>query len=199
MSIIAKEKGGDFKRCPPGTHIAVCNLVADLGLQQTGFGPKHKVYIRFELPHERTEYERDGQKLEGPMTIGANFTVSLSRKATLRGMLESWRGRQFNKEELEGFDLVNVLGAPCQVSVVHETGNNGDMYANIKAIVPLPKGMQRPKAENPLLKYSPDDEADYERLPDWIKEKIRSQLSSTPEDNRQPGADDDFGDGPIPF
>lgn len=194
MGIIAKEKGGDFKKVPEGTHVAVCNLVADLGLQPTSFGPKHKVYFRFELPHERTEFERDGQRTEGPMTIGANFTVSLSKKATLRGYLESWRGRQFTKEELEGFDLLNVLGAPCQVSVIHETAASGDVYANIKAIVPLPKGMAKPKAENPLLKYSDDQQGDFGRLPEWLQTKIKGQISATPEDDRATDGEADPND-----
>ena len=200
MGIIAKEKGGTFQLAPAGTHIAVCNIVADLGLQPTGYGPKHKVYFRFELPNERSDYEKDGQKVSGPMSTGSSFTVSLSKKATLRTFLESWRGKPFTKEELDGFDLLNVLGAPCQINIVHEPAENGNTYANIKAIMPLPKGMARPKAENPLLKYSPDDAGDFQKLPEWLQKKIKEQVSSTPEDTAQTSAASvPFEDDDIPF
>jgi len=200
MPIMAKEKGGDFKLLSAGTHIAICNIVADMGLQPSGYGPKHKVYFRFETPDELTEFERDGKKQMGPMSIGTYFTVSLSKKASLREFLESWRGRQFSKEELNGFDLMNVLGVACQINVVHETADNGNTYANIKAIMPLPKGMQKPAPANPLMKYSPDEPKDYERLPEWLRKKIDEQISPTPEDKQSSSStNSDFSDDDIPF
>ena len=38
MTIIAQESGGkDFKKVPPGCHFAICNMVVDLGVQETTF------------------------------------------------------------------------------------------------------------------------------------------------------------------
>lgn len=202
MALIVKSKGGeDFKKVPAGNHVAVCNLVADVGLQKTGYGPKHKIYLRFEVPEERTSYEKDGKQFEGPLTIGSFYTASLSKKATLTGFLEAWRGKGFTKEELDGFDLFNVLGAPCMLNVIHQTSEDGSkVYANIKSIAALPKGMPRPKAENPLLKYSPDDESDFAKLPEWLQKKIGEQESSTPEDNAQgPAPTAENFDDDVPF
>src|SRR5271170_6313735 len=45
---------GDFDPAPSGTHIAVCDIVAYLGMQPgSGLYPKPKpqLYIRFELPN----------------------------------------------------------------------------------------------------------------------------------------------------
>jgi hypothetical protein len=205
MALMVKSKGGeDFKKVPAGNHVAVCNLVADVGLQPSGYGPKHKVYLRFEIPAERTEYEKDGQRMEGPMTIGSFFTASLSKKATLTGFLESWRGRGFTKEELDGFDLFTVLGASCMLNVIHQASESDatKIYANIKSVGALPKGMAKPKAENPLLKYSPDDTEDFRRLPEWLQKKITDQVSETPEDEGPaPKQADDpgFDDDSVPF
>lgn len=202
MGIMAKAKDGEkeYKLCSPGAHTAICNMVVDVGMQQTGYGPKHKVYFRFEVPGERVEWEKDGQKHEGPLSIGQFFTVSLSQKSTLRGFLESWRGRAFTKQELDGFDLFNVAGVPCILNVVHNTVEGGKTYANIKAIMPLPKATAKPKAENPVLKYSPDAPGDKDKLPDWLKEKIAKAVSVTPEDEPQTvAAGDDFDSDPIPF
>src|ERR1700722_12475978 len=72
--------GGDYKRIPPGSHIAVCDIVADVGLQESAFyGTKRKVYVRFEVPAERWEYEKDGKKAVGPGVIGAFFTASMHK------------------------------------------------------------------------------------------------------------------------
>ncbi|MHA1379626.1 MAG: hypothetical protein ACTSRG_14730 [Candidatus Helarchaeota archaeon] len=45
--------------------------------------------------------------------------MSLHAKATMRKFLESWRGKKFTKEELEGFDLQKILGKPCQLQIIH--------------------------------------------------------------------------------
>ena len=88
--------GADFKRLSAGTYIAVCNLVADVGLQpgsQSFPKPKRKLYIRFEVPAERVEYEKDGHTVEGPQTIGQFFGASMNGKATLRketDILDVW-------------------------------------------------------------------------------------------------------------
>ena len=140
MPLNVREKSGsDFKKVPEGTHIAVCNMVVDLGLQPSPYGPKHRIFFRWEIPDERTEWEKDGQTMEGPMTIGTTLSASLSKKATLRGFLESWRGKQFTKEELEGFDVFAVLGKSCQLQVIHEKADNGNVYANIKGCMSLPR------------------------------------------------------------
>ena len=66
---VGSNGGGDFKRAPAGSHIAVCNLVADCGMQPGSAqypNPKRKIYIRFEIPAERVEFEKNGKPVEGP-------------------------------------------------------------------------------------------------------------------------------------
>lgn len=204
MALMARSKDDDktFKLVSPGAKTAICNLVADCGMQQSGFGLKHKVYIRFEVPSERVEWEKDGKKHEGPAHIGQQFTVSLSKKSVLRGFLESWRGRPFTKEELAGFDLFNIVGAPCILNIVHEKSEDGGKtYANIKAIMPLPSGSAKPTPENELLRYSPDAPGDLRKLPEWLQEKIAKAVSNTPEDEQAApaAAGDSPLDDDIPF
>jgi hypothetical protein len=192
--------GGDFKKVPSGTHIAVCNMVVNLGDQPTQYqgkdtGLKSQVYIRWETPHERIEYEIDGVKKEGPLTIGKTYTMSLSEKATLRKDLEAWRGIPFTQEQLDGFDVDAVLGACCQIIVAHRE-SDGNEYANVTGIAGWPKGMDRVLAENDLISYAADNTAQYGKLPKWIRE---NKLNGSPE---TPAAEapsfDDFDDD-IPF
>lgn len=171
--------GGDFKRAPAGSHIAVCNLVADCGLQpgsQAFPSPKRKIYIRFEIPSERVEYEKDGKQVEGPLTIGSFYTASMNEKATLRKHLEGWRGRSFTDDEASQFDVSAILGKACMLSVI-ETEHAGKTYSNIAGIGAMPKGVAVPQAENDLLYFDAENDRSYDDLPKWLREKIDSQLT----------------------
>ena len=175
---------GDFKPIPAGSHIAICDIVADLGIQP-GNGsfpdPKHKVYLRFEIPAERVEYEQDGKKYNRSAVVGAYFTASMHEKATLRKRLEGWRGKAFTDAEAAVFDVVAVLGKYCMLTLT-EVEKGGKMYSNITGISPLPKGVPPPvaEAENKPLLYIPEQPDAFNELPEWMKEKIRTQL--TPEE-----------------
>lgn len=181
MNFSAKGGGEDFKRVPAGTHLAVCNLVADVGVQP-GSGmypdPKHQIYVRWEIPGERTEYEKDGKKVEGPMTIGRFYTASMGSKSNLRKDLESWRNKAFTDEEAEAFDVGSILGKACLLNVVN-TEKGEKTYANVKGVSGLIKGMEAPRAENPLLYYADDDKRKYDELPKWLKDKIDGQIDAT--------------------
>jgi hypothetical protein len=159
---VGSNGGGDFKRAPAGSHIAVCNLVADCGIQpgsQAFPAPKRKLYVRFEIPAERVEYEKDGKQVEGPLTIGSFYTASMNEKATLRKHLEGWRGKKFSDDEAAAFDVSALLGKACMLSVV-ESDSGGKTYANIAGIGSMPKGVSSPKAENPLLYFDSESSAE---------------------------------------
>lgn len=196
--------GGDFKRAPSGSHIAVCNLVADVGIQPGGGAfpdPKRKLYLRFEIPNERVEYEKDGKKVEGPLTIGSFFTASMHEKATLRKRLEGWRGRSFTDDEAAAFDVSKVLGKACMLTVI-ENESGGKTYSNISGIGPMPKGIPEPKAENPLLYYGEDDARAFDKLPPWLQEKIEAQLTPAKPNRSESHAhatDEFHEDATIPF
>jgi hypothetical protein len=199
--------GGDFKRAPSGSHISVCNLVADCGLQpgsQAFPKPKRKLYIRFEIPSERIEYEKDGKTHEGPMTIGSFYSASMNEKATLRKHLEGWRGKAFSDEQAEQFDVSAIAGKACMLSVI-ESDSGGKTYSNIASISALPKGITVPQAENELLVYVPDDDGRFSssvfaKLPQWLQEKIDAQLKPVAKPQaHETSADSDFIDDDIPF
>ncbi len=212
MAINATDSGGgkDFKKVPPGCHFAICNMIVDLGIQQTEFKgqakSQHKVYIRWEIPDERTEWEKDGKKMEGPCSIGATYTLSLSEKANLRKVLENWRGQPFTAAELKGFDITTIAGKCCQLMVQHDT--RGDKtYANVTGVMGISKD-QRERARNAksevgVLVYeldNPDPDV-YERLPNWIKEKLQQRVSAPKLTAATPalaGTAEDFDDD-IPF
>jgi hypothetical protein len=202
MSLIAKDKGGgDFKPVPAGTHVAVCTLIADMGVQPTAkFKPRPQVYIRWELPHEIITWkDADGKENTGPMTIGQRYTMSLSEKANLRSDLESWRGRMFTEQELKAFDLKNILGKACMLGVTHNVTPN-KTYANISAVMGLTKGTVAPSPSVMPMAYDIDahDEAIFRKLPNWLQEAINGRVKSDTKQTVTTGAENDFDDE-IPF
>lgn len=206
MSFMVKDTGGggDFTPIPEGTHAAICNMVVDMGMQETTYlgaaSVKHQCYIRWELPHERMQWkDPDGVDREGPMVIGKTYTVSLNEKANLRKDLEAWRGKRFTEEELNGFDLFQLLGVGCQVTVTHRE-KDGKTYSNVNGVAGWPKGMPRPTAtECDLLKYSDEEKADFEKLPEWMREKIMKQIVQSEQPASPQGGGYAELDDEIPF
>lgn len=167
---IAKESG-NFTPLPAGTHQARCYGVIDLGTQHSElYADAWKVMILWETPHERITMDKE----ERPMTISKEYTLSLSKKSNLRKHLETWRGRVFTKEELEGFDVANVIGAPCLLSVTHKESGSGNTYAAIEAVSAVPKGMDVPPLFHKTVKFDiADGESEiFKGLPEWIQKKV---------------------------
>jgi hypothetical protein len=211
MAITASDTGGkDFKKVPAGCHFAICNMVVDLGIQETTYKGQaksmHKVYLRWEVPDERVTYEKDGREIEGPCSIGNMYTLSLSQKALLRRDLENWRGVPFTEQELRGFDITSIAGKCCQIMVQHNS-QGGKTYANITGVMGVSREQKEraraAKSEVGVVVFSLDDsdDATYEKLPNWLKEKIADRvMPQTPKTaNAAAPAGSDFEDDDIPF
>lgn len=179
MGLTAKKpEGGNFEPVSQGLHQAVCYSLYDLGTQfQEKFGKLvHKVLIGWEIPEERIEIEKNGEKKNLPRAISKEYTLSLHEKADLRKALESWRGKAFTEQELEGFELTKLLGANCMVQVIHKPRAGKTPRADVSNVVQLPKGMAKKTLENPTQYFSFEEHQTNipEMAPDWIKDKIKS-------------------------
>lgn len=128
---VVKDTTSNFKPAPSGAHMAVCVDLVDLGVVKSAFGEARKIRVYWQIEEVDDETGR-------PFIVSNMYTPSLNEKANLRKHLESWRGRAFTPEELKGFDLEKLLGANCQLNVIHVV-KDGTTYANIAAIMPPPK------------------------------------------------------------
>ena len=205
MPVASDKGGGSFQLAPVGNHLAICVQVIDLGTQKDAYlgKPKNirKVRLSFELPEETAIF--DEARGEEPFMVSKEYTLSLSEKAHLRHDIEAWRGVPFSKEELAGFELKRLLGAPCMVNVVHETSKNNRVYAKITSITRLPKKIKKadvPKPVNELLCYDIDDNVNevFQKLPEFIRDKIKASLEATGEigSREEPASSEDDS---IPF
>jgi len=180
MGLTAKDTGGaDFEPAPAGNDAGRCYMVLDLGTQYNRMFDNYRrqVFIGFELPNtERKWKDENGQEHSMPFTVGSFYTNSLSEKANLRHDLESWRGRPFTEQELQGFDLQKILGIPALVNVMHKEKQGGGTKAVIGSISPLPKSMQCPdKIHDPVFfsLEEPFDEAMFEKVPKGFQDMIK--------------------------
>lgn len=206
MSLVASDTGGgDFKRVPAGVFSARCFSVIDLGTQETEFQGSTKTQRKVQIFWELYGEDEEGNKLvtdEGePMAISKRYTLSLSEKSKLRPDLEAWRGKPFTEDELKGFDLHNLMGAPCFLNITHSE-KNGKTYSNVASITPLPKQLREvlPPQHNKNRAYLITDGKNevYQSLYEKLRETIDKAVEFRGVTASGKPSFDDFADD-IPF
>ena len=148
----------EFEKPKEGVVKAVCSAVWDIGLQKGQWQGEtlmqYKVVLRFELD----EVMKQGKFAGKRFCLNPFYTKSLGKKANLRHILESWRGKPFTAEELAKFNLSKLIGANCLVNIGYKE-STGKPY--IMSIMPLAAGMQKIEPE-----------LDTNEIPEWIQKFI---------------------------
>jgi len=185
---------------PSGTHIARSYSMIDIGTVEWEWQGEtkytQKVRLSFELPHEMRDFGGE----EKPMVISKEYTKSLHEKSNLRKDFESWRGKSFSNEELKSFDLTSVLGAPCNISIIHETNKKGSEFAKIGGISSMTKGSKCPEQfnENFIFNYEDNFNEEWlEQQPEWIKDQIKNTDEYKNKMNQQKFQDTPTDDMPF--
>ncbi len=168
---------GQFEDPPPGSHIARCISLIDLGTQThpgwQGEEPwsSRDVRIGFELPLKLMAGLYKPELKGRPFGVSTTMKQSLHPSAKMRRFLASWAGRKLTKEDMEKFDPRKLLGQPCRLTLIQS-----EDYLNIDGIAPLGEGEKCPPQVNKSTYLSLDpDEFDLEafkRLPPRLQEKI---------------------------
>jgi hypothetical protein len=209
MSFVVRANESTFKPVPPGTHLARCYRIVDLGTQETNYQGKvnhqKKMMIQWEVHGQDENGYALVTKAGEPMSISKNYTASLGEKARLRQDLISWRGKAFTPEEIKGFDLKSVLGAWCMLGIIETPGNDGKTYSNVDTITPVHPLIKKnglPQHFNSLGIFSiekPDMEL-FETFSDYLKAKIMASPEWTSRNRSVPPPPAfDVQDDDIPF
>lgn len=181
MGIYAEKKeSNDFVQVEPGTYVARCYSMIEIGTIETEFNEEkkkaHQVNITWELPTEVAVFKEENG-LE-PFVVSKTYRLSMHEKATLRKDLESWRGKGYTEPEAQRFDVTKLLGQPCILSIIHEPSKTdpNKNYVRISSISKLMKGQECPPQINQtrLLSFEDWNEELFESLPEWLQDKIKS-------------------------
>ena len=177
MSMVVKSEGNSIiPQLEPGVYTGIASALIDLGIQENSmFGNKQrKAIIVWNIIGETVTVNDE----ELQRVMSKEYTMSLGEKSTLRKDLEAWRGKPFTTEELEGFDLENILNTACQLQI-NQQEKNKRTYVNIASIMAIPKGTTVEKLESTYVfdTYDRNTWDNYEKIPNWIKEKIKKALN----------------------
>jgi hypothetical protein len=162
-----------------------------------------KIIFEFELIGHTTEYKGVKEpKLLRTWDMNAKITTKPS-PSKLFSFFKQWRGRAFTEEELKGFDIRKVLGAPASIMITHSKDGK---YENIETVNRGHKDIGPATRELRLL--GPTEEnwswEIYESLPDFIKDKIKATpqfkaREATRPAGATPAADMGSDEDEVPF
>lgn len=177
MSILATNKKIEYSILEESSYAARIYQIIHLGTIPGFQGAmQNKVRITFEFPTELKVFKEENG--EQPQVLSKEYTLSTHEKSGLRKLIVACDPKALKVGEdglVEEYDIENLLGKSCLVSVEHSTkGEN--TYANIKIETVLPKGMICPPQVNESVSISYDhfDQAAFDKLPAFIQEKMKS-------------------------
>ena len=179
MAIIAKNKQSEsVSPIEAGSYPARIYQIIHIGTVAGYQGQfQNKVRIGFELPTEMHVF--DEKKGPQPRVISQDYTLSFSEKANLRKLIVACDPKAFELDDnglVEEFDVESLMGKSLLVTIGNKPKKDGTgIYAFLEGVTRLPKGMVCEKAINDPIKLSYDnwDNEVFEKLPDFIKEKIK--------------------------
>jgi hypothetical protein len=171
MSLLITTENMESDDIPTGDVPARCYQVYDLGLQaspdnQTG---RREVVVLFELDALR----RDGK----PFTISKRFTASMHPKASLRKFIEAWRGRPYLDEEVQRYELEQLVGKYAVLTIALKPTASNRLWKDIFNI--RPRGETKPFMTRMAPGY----------VPEWVRAALQKQLhASASLPSRRPAA-----------
>jgi hypothetical protein len=192
----ATNSGGNFKAVAlpkPATVFCRCYSVIDIGtvpgfFQNKPQPPQRKVWITWELPSLQAVFNED--KGPQPFVVSVEQTASTSEKANLRILINRWRNKDLTPEEVQGFDPATMIGKVGFLSfaVVPKGKYKGQPISKItnensvlkfNGIMPVPEGIERPKAINEYFNWDWDEIAEkgfdkdkFQKIPRFIQAKM---------------------------
>lgn len=151
---------------PPGTHPAIMVGLIDLGTTENTYNGKtsdrHKILVIWELT---AESDSKGQNF----IIAQDYTWSLGKKATLRPLVEGFRGKAL--ADGEDFDLALMLGKPSMINITEGVSGQGKKFMEVAAISPPMRGLTVPPQTKETVCFhlgtlnSTKDELE---IPEWV-------------------------------
>lgn len=163
-------EGKVFELLAEGTYFATLVRILDMGKQKSNnptFKDTRKIRFYFEVANERTE-EGD------PFILFREYNFTNNESSHLMVDLKNFMGLKTSV----GFNIDTALGRPAQLSVIHSKDGK---YANISAVIAVPKGTKLPKPVTALTSLYLTKEAFDEATFKGLSQKLQTQIAASPE------------------
>ncbi len=193
MAIIApKSEKKEFEIVKAGSHVGIAYSLIMLGTHEEEWEGTEKksikMFLSFELPNLRKVF-KEGEP-EKPMSISTYVNLSMYSQSKLRGWIHNIIGVTLTDKEADSFDVMQILGKPCLLNVIHKLSKkSGKMKTNIEGVAQMIEGMPVPVQFNPnrVVNLFENlggkwDEEVYKGLPEFIRKDIDASL----ERNKKP-------------
>ena len=143
--------GGGYELVEAGDHKGVLYKYVEVGHHMESYkdDPPRKVwpiYFFWEFPDLRTDDDR-------PMSMMKRYNFSMHEKSSLRADLQFWRGKKYKEEDLEDFDLDNLLGRPAILTIEHYQKQDGNEGAKITGLEKPEQGLDVVPTHNELESF----------------------------------------------
>lgn len=178
MGLIAKKRAAvEIPPLEAGTYTAICIGIVDLGEQLNTVYKKYQdtVSLTFEFVDETIERGNGPE----PRWISKEYTKTLGEKSNLYHDLNAWLG-ELSDEQLESFDISNLLNRGCLAAVKVKEGSDGRKKNTISGVMALPKGMPKPVSKSQPFLFNMDDESTYpvlQTIPQFLRDKVEKSTN----------------------
>jgi hypothetical protein len=197
LTISSDGSGESLPKLQKGIYLGTCFRIVDLGTTDQEYkgqkSKKTRVHITFEVTEALDPTSNQATMDDGrPFAVSKTYTASLFEMAALRKDLESWRGKSFTEQELQGFDISNLIGCTARIEVGHTAPTEFSDGGNPK-IMNLQRpdgGVQKVDTNNTQESFDMDIYCDefrgkssaeskamcdiFDSLPPWQQEDIES-------------------------
>lgn len=148
---------GKYDPCPEGEFNAVCVDVVDLGDVTSVYKGKEKTQRKILITWQVDKLDEKGL----PFLVFKRYTASLNEKSALFADLKRWfRGSEFGKMlAAVKKDVEVLLGKGCRLDIIHNE-KDGNTYANIDGIKPVPTGQTAPAVHPAFVRKQDREEGE---------------------------------------
>jgi hypothetical protein len=176
--------GGNKHPLEAGNYPGRLVAVIDLGLQaQRPFNgeekaPANEIGVTYELADEFMKDEQGQDLADKPRWISESFPF-FNLKATKATSTKRYKA--LDPTEKYSGDWAQLIGMPCNVTIVVNDKGNGKIYENVAGISPMrPKDADKaPPLVNKPIVFDLDapDLDTFKRIPKWQQDKIKANLN----------------------
>src|SRR5262245_24616377 len=150
MAYIVTPPKSNFDTIPDGTYGARLYGIGHLGDQEFTYNGTTKILEKVLFTFELDYYLADGR----PVALSKDFTFTFYDQGNLLPAIEALLQRNVTDAETEEFDIEQLIGKECMVSV--KRSEKG--FPNIKAVSRLARGVALPpKTNNPWFWWLTED------------------------------------------